>query len=93
MPTDVPNTVGDRVFFRELTDPTNHVLAVTPSDTTAFTQFTRGLYIGGAGDVAVQTASNDTPTFVGVLAGTILPVRVYRVLSTGTTATSILALF
>jgi len=54
---------------------------------------TRGLYVGGAGDVAVTMAEDgNNVTFVGVLAGSILPVQVTKVLSTGTTATNIVAL-
>ena len=54
----------------------------------------RGLWIGGAGNVAV-IADGDTAavTIVGVLAGTLLPIRVSRVMATNTTATSIVALF
>jgi hypothetical protein len=52
----------------------------------------RSLYIGGAGNVRVTTVNNHDVTFVGVLAGTILPVSVKRVWSTNTTATSIVGL-
>jgi hypothetical protein len=65
--------------------------AVTPSDTgpNAFT----GLYIGGAGNVAVVMAGNTASvTFVGVPAGLFMPIQVSQVLSTGTTASSILGL-
>lgn len=66
--------------------------AVTASDTTVLPT-TRGLYIGGAGNVAVTMAEDgNNVTFVGVLAGSILPVQVTKVLATGTTATSIVAL-
>lgn len=66
--------------------------SVTPNDSTDLSFPARALYIGVAGNVAVYTADGSELTFVGVLAGTILPVQVYRVLSTGTTATSIVAL-
>ena len=64
--------------------------------------FTRGLYIGSGGDVSVEMAGDGTPTggltdatvvFVTVLSGTILPISVTRVNATGTTATSIVALW
>lgn len=51
------------------------------------------LYIGGAGNVRVQTAGGDDVTFTGLLAGTFLPVQVTRVFATNTTATNILALW
>lgn len=66
---------------------------VTPDDTVVIRE-TRGLYVGVAGDVTVRMAlSGVTVPFVGVQAGTLLPVRVDQVKSAGTTATSIVALF
>jgi hypothetical protein len=61
--------------------------AVTKSDS-AFVDF-YGLYVGGAGDVAVKTGAGNSVTFSSVPAGTIIPLRVTQVLSTGTTATNI----
>lgn len=68
--------------------------AVTPSDVTDLTYFANALYIGASGNVTV-TLRNDTSsvTFAAVPAGTILPIYVSRVWATGTTASSILALF
>ena len=54
---------------------------------------TRGLYVGGAGNVVVQLdGDSSTVTFTGVVAGSILPIRARLVASTGTTATSLLGL-
>ena len=67
--------------------------AVTPSDSTALRP-TRGLYVGGAGDVKVDMSMDGTAvTFSGILAGTILPIQVVKVYATDTTATSIVALY
>jgi hypothetical protein len=67
--------------------------AVTPSDSTLLSGV-RALYIGGAGDVSVNFPGSPTAVvFVGVPAGTVLPVQAMRVRATGTTATSIVALF
>jgi len=67
--------------------------AVTKSDTTAYTGM-RGLYVGGAGDVALMApGATAAVTFVGVPAGAVLPVQAVKVMSTNTTATSIVALF
>jgi hypothetical protein len=69
--------------------------AVTKSDTTRLVGV-RALYVGGTGDIAVVFAADDTNTavtFVGVPAGTILPVAVQKVMSTNTNATSIVALY
>jgi len=54
------------------------------------------LYIGGAGDLKVETVSGSEVEFIGVLAGTFLPVQVIKVFATGTTgtaATNLLALW
>lgn len=79
--------------------------AVTPSNSKDLTDATgdamsfyaRSLYVGATGDLKViMAASKDdavTVTYVGVPAGALLPIQVRRVLSTGTTATSIVALF
>lgn len=66
--------------------------AVTPSDSTPVN--CRALYIGVAGNVAVVPARGGSAvTFVGVQAGTTLPVQCSKVMSTNTTATNIVALF
>ena len=65
--------------------------AVTKRDITILTNV-RALDVGGAGDVALTFVDGSTATLVGVLAGTILPVQVTKVMSTGTTATNIVAL-
>lgn len=62
-------------------------VAVVPSDSVQVGY--SGLYIGVAGDVAVKGVSGTACTFTAVPAGTILPIVVNRVMSTGTTATNI----
>lgn len=57
-----------------------------------FTKVARGLYIGGGGNATVTMENGDSVAFVGLLAGTILPVRCTKV-NTGATATNIVALF
>lgn len=78
----------------------NQFAAVTPSDTEdgPFTPSTptqnlfAALYIGGTGDVSVVEQNGTVTTFVGVPAGTVLPVAGRRVNFTGTDATSIVAM-
>lgn len=74
--------------------------AVTPSNTVDIPSVSGGtsnngcvLYVGGAGNLTVDTVGGDTITFTGVLGGSFIPVQVKRVYSTGTTATSIVALW
>ena len=72
-------------------DPAVFAATVTPSDSTVLTP-TRGLYVGTSGNIAVQMSDGSNVTFVSVPQG-ILPVRVVKVLATGTTASNIVALW
>lgn len=74
-------------------DPSTKVAVVTASDSTDLTGV-RALYVGGAGDVSVRMIGAPSTTVVisTVAAGTILPLRVTRVMA-ATTATAITALF
>ena len=65
--------------------------AVTKSDVTVLPT-TRALWIGTTGDVAVKMAHGSTVTFASVPVG-VLPVQVTQVLSTGTTASNIVAMY
>lgn len=64
---------------------------ITPDDTAIFAS-TRGIYVGGGGDIHVDLESGDEVTFTGALTGLIYPLRVQRVYATGTTATDLVAL-
>lgn len=66
--------------------------AVTLSDSTELL-LTRALYIGGAGDLKVTMAYGAEVTFVGLNAGSILPVQVLKCWETDSTATNIVALY
>jgi hypothetical protein len=65
---------------------------LTKSDSTVI-PLTDALYIGATGDVAVMFENAATVTFVGVPTGTVLNVKVKKLLSTGTGATSVVALY
>ena len=68
--------------------------AVTPHDTNELADVTKALYVGGAGNVSViATDDSVAVTFVGVPAGSVLPVRAKIVRSTSTTASNIVAMF
>lgn len=75
-----------------LSGPAAHAFAVTPNDSTDLSETTRALYVGTSGSVAAVMASGTTVTFASVQSGTTLPVRVTRVLATGTTASTIVGL-
>lgn len=76
-----------------LESPSQEIIAITPNDNADLSVFTRVIYVGVAGNISVIPLAGSTPvTFVGVQAGQLLPIRVKRVRSTGTTASSILGL-
>lgn len=76
----------------QLDSPGVGAFAVTPNDSTDLTQVPRWLYIGGAGNLAVVMANDDSVTFVSVPVGR-FDIRVSRILATGTTATNIVAVY
>lgn len=79
------------------TSPAANATAITPADTDLANEFfTRAIYVGGAGNLAVRMAGDQGDTdvvFTAVPAGSLLPIRVKQIRSTSTTATSIVALF
>jgi len=72
--------------------PASFAAAVTPHDSNELSYVTRALYIGGAGTITVTMYGGGNVAFE-VVAGAILPIRVTKVLSTGTDATLIVALW
>lgn len=78
----------------DYTAPAESFAAVTPNDTTPLPFTPRAFYIGGDGNVVLQSVQTQANvTFTGVKQGTILPVRANIVRATGTTATGIVALY
>jgi len=79
------------------TKPSGYFEAVTPSDTVDFTKrdgaYPRALFVGVAGTITVVRPDGTAVLFTGPTAGSILPIKCRRVNSTGTTATSINALW
>lgn len=77
------------------TEPATSLAAVSPHASNALPGGTcRGLWVGAAGDVSIVAESDAAAvTIVGVPAGTLLPIRAKAVRVSGTTATSIVALY
>lgn len=83
----------------DATVPAHDAVAVVTSDTTVIPA-TRGIYVGATGDIAVRMIDQATPynttgntvIFRSVPVG-ILPVQVDKILFTGTSASSMLALY
>lgn len=67
--------------------------AITKSDTVPLTYISRGVYVGGAGDLDVIMADGSEVVFKAVPAGTLLPIQISQLMSTNTTATLCLALY
>lgn len=75
-------------------NPASNAVAVTTSDIVSFTAGEcRALYVGVAGNISIFQRNGTFVTFIGVPAGSILPVSALRVNTTDTTATSIVALY
>ena len=72
--------------------PYSNAAVVTPNDSADLSFRTRALFIGGAGNIVVSIGGANV-TITGVLAGSVLPICVDRVLATSTTATNIVALW
>lgn len=74
--------------------PSRSARVVTPNNGADLDRITKGLYVGGAGDVEVILVEDAAQlVFTGVPAGTILPLQVRRVRAANTTATNIIALY
>lgn len=74
--------------------PCVSAFAITPHDTNDLAITTRGLYVGGTGDVKVDMADTGTAVvFTAMAAGVIHPIRVTRVYNTDTDATAIVGVY
>lgn len=75
-------------FAPALTSPVTRIETITPSDSTDLVRVTRAINVAGSGTVRMVTLGGDTADLY-LAAGIAFPVRVTRVLATGTTATGI----
>lgn len=76
-----------------LSSPATTATELTPSDGADLPTAARAIYVGVGGDLRIIPVGQiGAVTFAGVPGGSILPVRTKRVLATGTTAGSMLAL-
>jgi hypothetical protein len=75
-----------------LSGPASHGFSVTPSDSALLSETTRGLYVGTSGDIAALTVSGASITLPSVPAGSLLPLRLTKIMATGTTASGIVGL-
>lgn len=74
-----------------LTAPASQAVAITPDNDDNLVFVTRAIYVGGAGNLSVLMRTGGAVTFNNLPAGTLLPIRVSRVLESST-ATNIVGL-
>lgn len=83
-----PYTASDTDFVNART-----VLSVTPSDTVDLPTGCRELFVGGTGNLTIIDKFGNSVLFTALAANSRVPVAAKRVMSTGTTATLIQALY
>lgn len=89
-----PTKDNYELFPKDPSTTARNAVAVVPSDTVDLTVYAKALYIGVTGDVAVIPVGQSTSViFKAHPVGYFVGCQVRRVLSTGTTATNILALY
>ncbi len=77
-------------YHAGLNAPASKAFAVTPNDSTDLTTHTRGLIVGVSGNVnAILVGDSSAVVLPNLAAGVVHPFRCKRILSTSTTATSI----
>jgi hypothetical protein len=73
--------------FDQITGAARLAIALTPSDGTKLPRRVRGVYVGTAGNVTLQTIDGAADVVLkNVPAGTFLPLQVSYIRATGTTA-------
>lgn len=76
-----------------LTSPASNAFTITPHATNTLPYVTRAIYVGGEGSLVVEMAGGGSVvTFSDVPAGSLLPIRARRVLSSSG-ATNIVGLY
>jgi len=76
-----------------LSSPCDNAATITPNNDTDLAYITRAIWVGGAGAINVTLAGGQTVLFSGILAGTLLPLRITRVLSSSTSATNLVGIW
>lgn len=67
--------------------------AITPHNTNDLSKKTRGIFVGVAGDLKIDTSNGQTVTLKNLAAGVIHPISAKRVYLTGTAATDIVGFY
>lgn len=75
--------------------PSYSCFAITPNNTAPLAKVPQAIWVGGAGNLCVIPAANNSTAsviFSAVSAGSLIPVAARIVMSTGTSATLLVAL-
>lgn len=82
-----------RQYTRSLVSPAENAAEISPNDASDILNVTRAIYVGQGGDMQVVMLGGTTATFTNIPSGTLIPLRVTRIMSTGTSAAAILGLW
>lgn len=82
-----------RNFGRSLVSPPEQAAPIAPSDSEVLSHVTRGLWVGGGGNVRLRMLGGGEVTLEGIVPGSLIPIRAVQVFATGTTATAIVGLW
>lgn len=75
------------------TSPAETCFEIIPNDSADIQMATKAIYVGQGGNLAIISVRNESPvTFTNIAPGSILDIRVRRILVTGTTAGEIVGL-
>lgn len=88
----MPATNQQQNLAEGLESPHDNAAAITPSDSTDLGFVTRAIYVGQQGTLTVTMLGGGDVTF-NCGAHLLLPIRVTRVLATGTSANDLVALW
>ncbi len=81
-----------RNYRQELNSPASDAAEITPG-ASPMANVSRGIYIGGAGNLSLITVAGTTVVFSSVPAGTVLTIMATHILATNTTATNIVSMW
>jgi len=76
-----------------LESPASGAKTLIPSDSMDLSHVTRAIYVGSGGDLTVTMKEGGNATFKNMVGGTVIAIRVVRVLAAGTTATDIVGMY
>lgn len=66
---------------------------INPSDTEYLPFVPRAVYVGVSGNLAIMMYTGDILILTGVVAGSVLPIRVVKVFSSNTTASNLVGFY